>query len=178
MVRIGRRQSALLGLLLAVSVAFGVAIARAEAATPTLTAQSSSATVGQTVPVPIVLSEAPSGISGFDLVVTLGNSAVASIIDVSFPNSGLSQYTLISSSQVRIRAADLNGLVQAGATNATLATLNIKALKVGTTEILVQVFALDDDDGSPVAAQVATGVLSVKKANGSGGSGSGRGRNK
>ncbi|MCI0439308.1 MAG: hypothetical protein L0177_09280 [Chloroflexi bacterium] len=147
----------------------------AMAAGPTLTAKGGSAAEGQTVSVPIVLSEAPNGLSGFDITVTLSNGSIASISGVQMPDYGLTSVNLVSSTQARIKAADLKGRIESGAAEATLATLTLKAVKRGSTDIQIAVAMLDDDSGFPIEAQVVNGALTVKKATVSGGAGGGKG---
>ena len=147
-----------------------------EAATPTLSAQGATVGVGQTVAIPISLSEASNGVSGYAITVTLSNPGVASIEAVDLPDFGLTSIVQNSSSEVVIWAADLNSLIQSGAVNPTLSTLTMQTLKTGSTDILISVAVLDDDGGSAIGAAVLTSTLSVKKkVGGSGGGGGGKG---
>ena len=132
-----------------------------QAANPVLSVGGASVLPGQSASIPIVLSEAPSGISGFRLDITLSDPAVAEIVAASLPNYGLTQTDMNSSSNVMIVAADLNGLISVGSTNFTLATLDILGTGTGSTLINVAVSALDDDDGFNVAASVNAGTFSV-----------------
>ncbi|MCH8062163.1 MAG: hypothetical protein IH861_06645 [Chloroflexi bacterium] len=50
---------------------------RVEAATSTLSVQGATIEVGQTATLPIVLGDAPNGLAGLDIVVTLSNPGVA-----------------------------------------------------------------------------------------------------
>ena len=156
----------------------------AEAATPTLTAQSATIAVGELTSIPIILSEAPNGVSGFDIIVSLSKASVGSIIEADFPSMGLAQYTQISSSEVRLKAVDLSGVVESGATNIVLANLTIQGVKKGTADIQISVSMLDDDSGYPIVAEIVNGALTVKKATGGksgtdkGGTGKGGGRGK
>ena len=104
-----------IGLLVAVFSMMALVWSSAAAALPTLTAQGGNVAVGTTVSVPVVLSDAPNGVSGFALVVTLGNWTVASITDVSIPGFGLVSYDLVSGKEVRLKVADLQGLIESGA---------------------------------------------------------------
>ena len=163
-----RRLIALMGLALAMASLLGPVHSKAEASAPTLVAQSTTAVVGETVSVPIVLSDVPSGLAGFDLAVTLSNSRVASITSVTFPDFGLTRRELVSGSEAHVRAVDLQRLIESGATNSTLATLSIKALRSGTSDISIQIARMDDDAGFPIQAQTLTGTISVKKGLGGG----------
>jgi len=133
-----------------------------EAAEPTLIAQPVTGYVGKTVSVPIILNDAPTGLSGYDMVLTLSNGSVASIADIEFPGLGLTHYDLISSTEARIRAADTQRLIEGGVVNATLATLHVNGLKAGTTDITLQAMRLDDDGGSPIAPQALASTLKIE----------------
>ena len=133
---------------------------------PVLSTSDVTASVGETVSVPVILSQAPTGLSGFDLNVTLANDKVARITNVQFPNFGLTQSSLISGSQVRLQVVDLNSLVQVGASNVTLATLDIETITGGTSDIQVSVTIMDDDAGNPVQPGTLPGSLSVQSTYG------------
>ena len=155
---------------------------RAEAATSTLSVQSATLGIGQTATLAIVLSCAADGMAGLDIVVTLSNPAVASIVGAELAEFGISSVEQISASEVRFRAVDIAGIVEPGAVNVTLATLTVQGDKRGSTDVLIKVYRLDDENGNPIDADVSTGKVSVKKnAGGKGGGdkgGKGKGRNK
>jgi len=181
--RNARRLMLPLGFILLLLTGLSMSWGIAEAYSPTLTPQSSTGRVGDLVSIPIVLSEAPDGVSGFDIVVSLSNANVASIVSAEFPDFGLTQYTQISDSQVRLKAVDFAGVIESGATNVTLATLTLQGLKKGSTDIQISVNILDDDFGYPITVTPVDGTFSVKKAPGSGGgkgndNGKGGGRGK
>ena len=161
-VRGGRRCITLAGLVLLLTMILAIPASPAEASSPTVAAASGSVAPGQTVSVPIALSEAPSGLAGYDLTVTLSNPTVARLVGAKLPDFGLTSQVLISSSEIRLRVADLTHLVEAGATNSTLATLAVEGLKKGQTEIHIQITRLDNDDGYPIEAQVIDGEVSSK----------------
>jgi len=156
---------ALIGLLVTWNVA--------EAATPTLTAQSGNIAIGELVSIPIILSDAPNGVSGFDIIVSLSKASVGAIIDADISSMGLTQVTQISSSKVQLKAVDLGGAVESGASNIVLATLTLQGIKRGATDIQISVTILDDDSGYPITTDIVNGALTVKKASGGGGGKSG-----
>ena len=168
-----RRLMLSLGFILLLLTGLSMSWGIAEAYSPTLTPQSSTGRVGDLVSIPIVLSEAPDGVSGFDIVVSLSNANVASIVSAEFPGFGLTQYTQISDIQVRLKAVDFAGVIESGATNVTLATLTLQALKKGSTDIQISVNIMDDDSGYPITVTPVDGTFSVKKASGGGGGKSG-----
>lgn len=76
---------------------------------------------------------------------------------------------------------DLAGIVEAGAVDATLATLTVYGDKRGSTDVLISVIGLDDEDGNSISPDVLTGTVSVKKnvsRKGGDKGGKGKGRNK
>lgn len=156
-----------------VMVITALGLSSVEAATSTLSAPSVGVTEGQTVSIPIVLSDAPTGVSGFDITVTLSNGGVARINGATLADYGLVQQESPSSSRIRLRALDLNGLIEAGASGTTLFTLDVSAVKRGGTDINIQVSRLDDDGGNAIDTQIIAGSLSVKKLRG-GGKGNGK----
>ena len=129
----------------------------------------------------------PNGLAGLDFVVTLSNPGAASIVGAELAAFGLTSVEQISASEVRFRAVDIAGIVQAGAVNAALAALTVQGNKNGSTEVMLNVTRLDDEDGNPIIADVLSGTVNVKKnAGGKGGGGgdkggkggNGKGRNK
>lgn len=170
-VRGGRRCVALAVLVLLLTTILATPVSPAQAFSPTLAASNASVVVGQTASVPLVLSEAPLGLAGYELTVTLSNPTVARLVGAKLPAFGLTSQVLISSSEIRLKAADITRLVEAGAANSTLATLAVEGLKKGKTEIHIQITRLDDDEGYPIDARVVDGGLTVQRASGGGKSG-------
>ena len=146
---------------------------RVEAATSTLSVQSAREGCGKTVTLPCVLSDAPTGLAGPDIVVTLSKAGVASIVGAELAEFGLASVEQISATEVRFRAADLAGIVEAGAVDSTLATLTVYGDKKGSTDVLINILRLDDEGGNPINPAVLTGTVSVKKSVGGKGGGGG-----
>lgn len=151
---------------------------RVEAATSTLSVQGATIILGETATLPIVLSDAPKGLAGLDIVVTLSKPGVASIIGAELAEFGLTSVDQISATEVRFRAVDIAGIVGVGAVDATLVTLTVHGDKKGTTDVLINVLRLDDEDGNPISPAVLTGTVSVKKNVGGKGGGGGDNRGK
>ena len=110
---------------------------------------------------PVVLSDAPNGLSGFVLEFTVIDSSVGELVSVSLPDFGLTQTELISGSKLVVKAADLNGLIVAGDANVTLATIEILGVSSGSTQIEVSVLAMDDDKGNNLAVEINQGTIMV-----------------
>ncbi len=186
-IRTPHRLAFALAIILMLTALFMFMWSRVEAATSTLSVQNATLGVGQTATLPLVLSDAPNGLAGMDIVVTLSNPSVASIVAGELPPFGLTSVEQTSTSEIRFRAVDVAGIVEAGAVKAILATLTVQGDKNGSTDVLINIIRLDDEGGSPISPDVLTGTVSVKKnvgrKGGGGGDkggkgGNGKGRNK
>ena len=104
---------------------------------------------------------------------TLSKAGVASIVGAELAEFGLASVEQISATEVRFRAADLAGIVEAGAVDSTLATLTVYGDKKGSTDVLINILRLDDEGGNPINPAVLTGTVSVKKSVGGKGGGGG-----
>ncbi len=178
-VRTPHRLAFALATILLLTALFMFMWGRVEAASSTIGVQSARVVLGQTAALPVVLSDAPNGLAGMDIVVTMSNPSVASIVAGELPAFGLTSVEIISPSEVRFRAVDVAGIVEAGAFDAALATLTVQADKNGSTDVLINILRLDDEGGSPIGPAVLTGAISVKKSfGGKGGSGDKGGKGK
>ena len=113
----GTSVAAIAVLILVLTVVLGqTAPAPAAAAlVPSLTVQSAQADVGQSVSLAITLSDAATGLSGYDLTVSLADPTVATIASTTLPGFGLVSQQALSASSVRLRAVDLMRLIEGGA---------------------------------------------------------------
>lgn len=148
-------------LLLAMTVLLTANQATIEAASPNLSVGNASAGVGETVSVPIILSEAPTGLSGFRFNIAVSNPGIATIDAVTIPSFGITDSDITSGSSAMIMAADLSEIVNPGDTNITLASVDITGVAAGSTAISVAIERLDGDDGFGFAATVQAGTFSV-----------------
>ena len=112
-IRAGRRRVALVGLIVFLALAPSLASSPVRASSPTLTVGSATVAIGQTASIPIVVSDAPSGMAGYDFMVTLGNSAVAHLVGAEFPEFGLTSQKLVSSFEIHLKVADLVHIAEA-----------------------------------------------------------------
>ena len=126
-----------------------------------ITLPDAGASVGEIVSVPLVLTEAPSGVAGFLMEFSLVDVSVGSIVSVEFPEYGLTYDAVTDGSQVRFAAADLFQLFEAGATDFTLALVNIQGLSEGSTALRLCVVQMDDDNGNPITPQVFDGTFTT-----------------
>ncbi|WP_363466775.1 DUF4350 domain-containing protein [Halogeometricum borinquense] len=122
--------------------------------------------VGGTVPAELSLSDAPDGLAGFDVTVSVDDAAVASVesatVADAFP-SGVTEVSVADDgSSVTLAASDIEDAVEGGAANVSLATLSVGLQSAGETGVTLTVNALDSDaDGSAIDAATDTGVVTV-----------------
>jgi hypothetical protein len=120
----------------------------------------SKALIRREARIPIRLSEAPNGLSGFELTVSV-NPSVALIKRVEFPGFGLNESSGAPGSNVSLKAVDINNVVKPGDTNSELAVLVIEGISTGDAALNIEVKELDDDHGNPIFAEVKPGRVVV-----------------
>jgi large repetitive protein len=126
----------------------------------------SSVMNGNTIQYNIVADAFPSGLSGYDLTLTVDDATIGTITGVSFPsptwdgsiNSGSSG---TPGSSIRINAVDLNTQVQSGATNVVLATITVKGKKIGSAHLVLSSVRMDNDAGGSIVSTLNQGTLTV-----------------
>jgi len=120
----------------------------------------SKAIIRREARIPIRLSEAPNGLSGFELTVSV-NPSVALIKRVEFPGFGLNESSGAPGSNVSLKAVDINNVVKPGDTDSELVVLVIEGISTGDAALNIEVKELDDDHGNPIFAEVKTGRVVV-----------------
>ena len=128
---------------------------------PVITLPHAEAGIGEIVSVPLILTQAPNGVAGFLMEFSLADVGIGSIVSVEFPEYGLTYDAVNDGSQVRFAAADLFQLFEAGATDSTLAFVNIQGLSKGSTMLQLGVVQMDDDNGDPITPQVFDGTFTT-----------------
>lgn len=160
----------------AVAVALAaLALLGAVAAAGTVTAQSDRPTVvvtdGTTAPdgtttVGVVLTSAPDGLSGYYLDLSVGNADVARIESASYPDQfGLTSEPEIGSdgATVTLEAADMEGAIEPGAADVTLATVAVAGAASGEVELTAEPRQFDADDGSAFSPATGAGTVTVSE---------------
>ena len=110
----------------------------------------------------MTFSEAPEGLSGYNITVRLSNGSVAEIISVEFPAwATLHDNSTIPADSVWLKAADLNKQIESNARDVILATLTIRGDEIGNTEIIADINIMEDDDGNPIYPSVKNGNFIV-----------------
>jgi PKD repeat protein len=128
--------------------------------TPTISVvpASQSFPVGTNKEYQIVMNSIPTGLAGYDLVVTCSNASVAEILSISYPSwAGLSNNTVITPSSIKLSAVDVNKLIQLNATNVVLANVTVKGNAAGTTSIVITKVHMDTDGGGIITPAIVNG---------------------
>ena len=123
---------------------------------------------GEIVSVDIVVENITNGVSGFTLTVEIVDPGVAIIDDIVFrpycpPFFCLNEFSPAPpASSITVSAADLAGVIEAGADTAILVTFDVELLGAGGTEVIILSGPeLDDDPGNPMVPVLISGFVSV-----------------
>lgn len=119
---------------------------------------------GGMVDATISLSEAPSGLSGYELTVHVDDTAVATLTDGTYPDS----FSLVDEmdaaddgSSITLKAADIKDRITEGASDIELATVTLRPQSAGETSVGITVDQIDADDGTMVSSATMAGSLTV-----------------
>ncbi|WP_460006997.1 PKD domain-containing protein [Methanogenium cariaci] len=118
--------------------------------------------VGETTTVAVVMDAVPSGLSGFNITVSLTEPSVAEIVGVSYPPwANMPVNSSLPADTVYAQAIDLMGSIGAGATNLTLCTLTLRGDTPGTTNLSITAAKIDDDVAGRYASTTASTPITV-----------------
>ena len=119
--------------------------------------------VGDTATFDIILNKTLYGLSGYNITVKLSNPSAAEITSISLPSwAKLEEHTSLPASAVIVKVTELDDLINGTVENLKLFSITLKGKSAGTTDIIVQINQMDDDDGDPIHANVQKAVLTVK----------------
>lgn len=153
-----------------VAVALGVAVAGtavvgAQGDGPVVGVADATVDPGETTTVAITLDSAPNGVSGYSVNVSVADTSVTTVTNVSigeqFDSLGGSSGVTEDGSTAYLSAADLSENVQSGASEVTLATVTVQGESAGSTALEPTVESMDNDDGSSVDPAVEAGTVTV-----------------
>ncbi|SFR98959.1 2',3'-cyclic-nucleotide 2'-phosphodiesterase/5'-or 3'-nucleotidase, 5'-nucleotidase family [Halomicrobium zhouii] len=131
-------------------------------AAATLEISSVSVSEGETATVAVNASSLPDGLSGGQVAVSVSDPSVATVTDASAGDAfGLTAGPNVTDDGAVVRFADLDGAVQPGATDATLATLTVAGESAGTTNVTVRVDALDGENGTALDVATRNGTVTT-----------------
>jgi len=120
-----------------------------------------SGSVGQVQSVHITVFDARTGISGYTIAVSVADPTVGQITNVSLPPFGLKLVGDLPAASVDINAVDLQHMLEGNIKEERLATVDIELLKTVTSELLVEILSVDDDEGNIIESRVVSGTLAV-----------------
>jgi len=111
----------------------------------------------------IILSRAPAGLAGYEIIVRLIGE-VADIVDARFPDwAGLTDKS-ISDHQARLKAVDIQDRIRVGSEEIVLAEVVFRGKAEGEARIEIEVVRMDDDRGESISVTIRNGVLVVVPA--------------
>ncbi|MCM1987638.1 PKD domain-containing protein [Methanococcoides seepicolus] len=119
--------------------------------------------IGDTETLNFYLDQAPSGLSGYNLTLSITDPSVARITGFAFPDwsSALNTNSELPANSVTIKTIDLEKGVNAGDTNVLLGTVTVESLATGEGNITVSITSLDDDNGNIISAGIREATMSV-----------------
>ena len=126
-------------------------LSTAASAIPSISVDGEQTTdIGSTNKFNIILNEAPNGLSGYKMTVSLANASLGEITSIDFPGwASVNSKGSLPSDSVLIKAVDIRDLIKAGANNIILATVNIRRDDLGNISLNI-IEQLDDDNGNPI----------------------------
>jgi len=130
----------------------------------TIYPSSSTVSPDSTTTINILIDAVPTGISYANITVEISNSSVAEITDIEFPTwATLTDNSSLPASTVWFKVGDLSDQVKAGDTNVVLATLTIKGLTEGSSNITITVNSFQDDNYQNIENQIVAvpGTITV-----------------
>ncbi|MFB6196041.1 MAG: hypothetical protein ABEI80_07700 [Haloplanus sp.] len=163
-----RRHSTAVAVVLAALALFG-AVATAGTATaqsdrPIIVVTDGTTAADGSTTVGVVLTNAPDGLAGYYLELTVENPKIARIRSASYPDRfGLTSQPRIASdgSAVTLEAADVEGAIEPGATDVTLAMITVAGASPGEVELALEPRQFDADDGSAFSPATQPGTVTV-----------------
>ena len=155
-------MSKLLRVLILLVVFLGLGVTCASAAhVISLNPQTIDLRPDATQNVQIVMDKVPTGISGFNVTISISDPAVANITAVYSPVwAGVSATSAVPSNSVWIKAVNFDQ-VHAGDTNVLLGTVTITAKKSGTSNLNIVSTQIDDTNGNLINPDVISGKIHV-----------------
>lgn len=104
----------------------------------------------------------PTGLSGYNITLTVGDSAIADIYSITEPSWGSIHITgSTPAASAFIQVADLSDAIDAGDSHVKLCDVTVRGIAAGSTTISITVNQMDDDDGDAVSPSVSNGLIAV-----------------
>lgn len=162
------RLRATLAVSLACALVLGLALATIGAATaqegPTVRVTDASVDPGETTTVRVVLTSAPDGLAGYELVLSVADGETATVAGANYTDAfGLTTDPAVTDDgrTVRLEAADVGGNVEGGATDVTMATVELRGESAGRTAVEIRPVQIDADGGTRMTVSSEPGAVVV-----------------
>ncbi|AKB36577.1 cell surface protein [Methanosarcina siciliae C2J] len=108
----------------------------------------------------LYLDQAPFGLAGYKLNLSISDPSVAQITGVEFPSwSGVNNSSSLPADLVQIKAVDLTENINAGDSDVFLCTVTVESLASGEANLTVYVDRLDDDSENTTSVTVREAKL-------------------
>ncbi len=137
----------------------------AQTSDPTVAVSDATIESGETAEVEIRLTEAPNGLSGYNLTLTVADGLTGEFTSASYPSvfeiTDTPRYTDLNSS-VQLRAIDVQDPPGPNASDVLLATVTVEGENQGETSLTVEITRMDNDDGGKVDPSIEPGTLTVE----------------
>jgi PGF-CTERM protein len=128
-----------------------------------LTVTNATVEENETSTLRLALSRAPAGLSGYEVTLELPEDGVAEVRDARYPDAfQLTTDPAISGDGQRVTLEAAVTDTPPGATNVTLATVEVTGTGGGTTAVRVTDAQVDADNGSRVAPDYSSGSVAVE----------------
>ncbi|NLV28404.1 MAG: PEGA domain-containing protein [Methanomicrobiales archaeon] len=119
-------------------------------------------TAGQKAELPVLLDNAPSGISGYKFTTSFSSAGVARISSVKMPEwASIKVVEGTPGEYVLVSAVDLEMKVEAGSEPVEICNLTIEGLSEGTTSLNLEISEMTDDNGNSLSVAVTPAEVSV-----------------
>lgn len=150
-----------------VVIAVCACLAGIVSAAPAITFEPATLTLqeGTSAQVTLWLNEAPEGLAGYDMVVSLGNPGTSEIASVTYPSWGkLAKDPPVPNQSVVLSAVDVERQVQNGSARVELATITVHGISPGTTTVGIARANFDADGGNALIPAADTLTVTVPGA--------------
>jgi len=109
----------------------------------------------------LTVNALPAGFSGAKVSVSIAHPEVATITGVEFADAlGLTESEISDDgATATLKFSDVDKNVQAGTIDLAIASLSLTSQSTGTTDLTVEVHAMDDEDGDAIGAEARSGVV-------------------
>jgi PKD repeat protein len=142
-------------------IVIGICISLSSAST--LSIQNVTATnVGDSAQANIHLDQAPQGLSGYNITITVDNQNIGEIVGISFPSwASITDNSSIPANSIWIKGLDLSEQIQPGSINVSLGTLTLRGDQIGSSVIDITINQMDDFNGSVFSPTIQSGTFTV-----------------